>query len=42
MSLALEVTSSKERVGLDEQQLKSYGELAPKVRLAPCPVASVV
>eukprot|EP00891_Asterochloris_glomerata_P000050 jgi/Astpho2/50/fgenesh1_pg.00001_%23_28_t len=30
MTLALEVTSSKERVGLDEQQLKASGELAPK------------
>lgn len=42
MTLALEVTSSKERVGLDEQQLKASGELAPKVSLAPSPVASIV
>ena len=40
MSLALEVTSSKEHVGLDEQQLKASGELAPKVRLAASPMAS--
>lgn len=42
MTLALEVTSSKERVGLDEQQLKASGELAPKVSLAPSPVAPAV